>query len=350
MTFGHFEAETGRASPFPSWATERKEREDRARVPGPVSVTAPDTQGPCSGPPVAKSLVYGPGPGSSWGDRASSPTRFNIYSRGSTHLSAAQDLQGLSRAQPAHAGHRHSQSAPLPFLPGRALSSVCDGPELCHRQTDVVNLYIRFCVCVWAHRTVSICRVSKNLQRRNYRENESRGISWKTESPTMNVSERMTLFFRWSKRCLATRRGRQSDDDDGWELEKKGKKEAPLFASQFQVLQWEVLFWCHSSCCKLKLCFFPSYMNCRLDGSSSSSSCTSLLLLLLLHCCEPELSLDCEEAGTNCTWEAYSSWYAMADTSKPGWRRRRSSSSSSREREVKPWTEKRNLQQRDYYM
>jgi hypothetical protein len=35
-------------------------------------------------------------------------------------------LQGLSRAQPAHAGYRHIQSAPLPFLPGRALSSVCD--------------------------------------------------------------------------------------------------------------------------------------------------------------------------------------------------------------------------------
>jgi hypothetical protein len=54
------------------------------------------------------------------------------------------DLQGLSRAQPAHAGHRHSQSAPLPFLPGRALSSVCDGPELRHRRTDVVNLYITY--------------------------------------------------------------------------------------------------------------------------------------------------------------------------------------------------------------
>jgi hypothetical protein len=33
------------------------------------------------------------------------------------------DLQGLSRAQPAHAGHRHSQSTPLPFLPGRARSA-----------------------------------------------------------------------------------------------------------------------------------------------------------------------------------------------------------------------------------
>jgi hypothetical protein len=28
--------------------------------------------------------------GSSWGDQASSPTRFNIYSRGSTHLGAAR--------------------------------------------------------------------------------------------------------------------------------------------------------------------------------------------------------------------------------------------------------------------
>jgi hypothetical protein len=143
VTFGHCEAQTGHASPFPSWATERKERDDWARVPGLVSATAPETQGPCSDPPVAKSLVYGPGPESLWGDRASSPTRFNTYSHGSTHMGAAQDLQGLSRAQPAHAGHHHSQSAPLSFLPGRALSSVCDGPKLRHRQTDVVNSYIR---------------------------------------------------------------------------------------------------------------------------------------------------------------------------------------------------------------
>ncbi len=47
---------------------------------------------------------------------------------------------------------------------------------------------------MWAHITVSLCGVSKNLQRRIYRESESRGISGKTESPTMNVSERMTLF------------------------------------------------------------------------------------------------------------------------------------------------------------
>jgi len=95
VTFGHCEAQTQRANPFPSWATERKERNDRAQVPGPVSATAPETHGPCSGPLVAKSLVYGPGPGSSWGDRASSPTRFNTYSRGSTHLGAARPGLGF---------------------------------------------------------------------------------------------------------------------------------------------------------------------------------------------------------------------------------------------------------------
>jgi hypothetical protein len=81
---------TQHASPFPSQAGERKERDDRARVPRPVSATTPETHGPCSGPPVAKSLVHGPGPGSSWGDRASSPPRFNTYSRGSTHLGAVR--------------------------------------------------------------------------------------------------------------------------------------------------------------------------------------------------------------------------------------------------------------------
>jgi hypothetical protein len=45
----------GRASPFPCWATEKKERDDRARVPEPVSAIAPKTQGPCSSPPSAKS-------------------------------------------------------------------------------------------------------------------------------------------------------------------------------------------------------------------------------------------------------------------------------------------------------
>ncbi len=29
-------------------------------------------------------------------------------------------------------------------MPGRVQSSVCDGPKLHHRQTDVVNLYIRY--------------------------------------------------------------------------------------------------------------------------------------------------------------------------------------------------------------
>jgi hypothetical protein len=116
-------------SPFPSRATKRKERDDRARVPGPVSMITPgntwalfnscpapsllelqrerrettelgypgrcrrqppETHGPCSGPHVAKSLVYGSGPGSSWGDRASSSPRFNTYSRGCTHLVAAR--------------------------------------------------------------------------------------------------------------------------------------------------------------------------------------------------------------------------------------------------------------------
>jgi hypothetical protein len=82
-------------SPFSSQATERKERDDQAWVPRPMSATAPETHGPCSSPPVAKSLVYGPGPGSSWGDRASSPPRFNTYSRGSTHLGAARPAPGF---------------------------------------------------------------------------------------------------------------------------------------------------------------------------------------------------------------------------------------------------------------
>jgi hypothetical protein len=55
----------------------------------------PKTHGPCSGPLVAKNLVYGPGPESSWGDRATSPPRFNTYSRGSTHLGATRSAQGI---------------------------------------------------------------------------------------------------------------------------------------------------------------------------------------------------------------------------------------------------------------
>ncbi len=60
-----------------------------------ASVDASETHGPCSGPPVAKSLVYGPGLGSSCGDRASSPTQFNTYSRGSTHLRVARPGLGF---------------------------------------------------------------------------------------------------------------------------------------------------------------------------------------------------------------------------------------------------------------
>jgi hypothetical protein len=48
-----------------------------------------ETHGAYSGPHVAKSLVYGPGLGFSWGDQASSPPQFNTYSRGSTHLGVA---------------------------------------------------------------------------------------------------------------------------------------------------------------------------------------------------------------------------------------------------------------------
>jgi hypothetical protein len=66
-----------------------------SRSAGPVLATTPETHGPCSGPPVAKSLVYGPGPGSSWGDQASSPTRFDTYSHGSTHLGTARPGPGF---------------------------------------------------------------------------------------------------------------------------------------------------------------------------------------------------------------------------------------------------------------
>jgi hypothetical protein len=85
-----------RARPFPSRATEREKGERRpSSGTGLVSTTAPETHGPCSGLLVAKSLVYGPGPGCSWGDRASSLPRFNTYSRGFTHLSAARPAPGF---------------------------------------------------------------------------------------------------------------------------------------------------------------------------------------------------------------------------------------------------------------
>jgi len=43
-----------------------------------------------------------------------------------------------------------------PGVPGRARSSFCDGPKLRHRQTDVVNLYIRYKTsgCPWPKATV----------------------------------------------------------------------------------------------------------------------------------------------------------------------------------------------------
>jgi hypothetical protein len=152
---------------------QRKERDDRARVPGPVSATAPETQGPCSGPPVAKSLVYGPRPGSSWGDRVSSPTRFNTYSRGSTHLGAARpgpdfflsfeslkpgrwDL-GPGLVETQDSGLRPAGTLPCPARPcwppsqpvnpspvfagPGPIGRTCT-PELRHRRTDVVNLHI----------------------------------------------------------------------------------------------------------------------------------------------------------------------------------------------------------------
>ncbi len=80
VTFGH---NPPVPSPFPSRET------TELGYPGRCRRQPPATHGPCSGPLVAKSLVYGPGPGSSWGDQASSPPWFNTYSRGSTHLGAA---------------------------------------------------------------------------------------------------------------------------------------------------------------------------------------------------------------------------------------------------------------------
>jgi hypothetical protein len=78
--------------PAPSLLELQRERRETTelRYSGRCRRQHPETHGPCSGPPVAKSLVYGPGPGSSWGDRASSPPRFNTYSRSSTHLGAAR--------------------------------------------------------------------------------------------------------------------------------------------------------------------------------------------------------------------------------------------------------------------
>jgi hypothetical protein len=88
--------QSARAQPLPfSSYREKGERWPSSGTRADVGNSPLETHGPCSGPPVAKSLVYGPGPGSSWGDRASSPPRFNIYSRGSTHLGAAQPAPGF---------------------------------------------------------------------------------------------------------------------------------------------------------------------------------------------------------------------------------------------------------------
>jgi hypothetical protein len=97
VTFGHCEAQTQRNVPAPSLLElQRKRREmTEFRYSGQCRRQPLETHEPCSGPPVAKSLVYGPGPGSSWGNRASSPPRFNTYSRGFTHMGAARPALGF---------------------------------------------------------------------------------------------------------------------------------------------------------------------------------------------------------------------------------------------------------------
>ncbi len=92
-------AQPARARPCPAPSLFELQRERRETTelgyPGWCRQQPPETHGPCSDPPVAKSLVYGPGPGSSWGDRASSPPQFNTYSYGSTHLGAARPAPGF---------------------------------------------------------------------------------------------------------------------------------------------------------------------------------------------------------------------------------------------------------------
>jgi hypothetical protein len=89
--------QTQRNMPAPSLLELQRERRETTELgyPGQCRRQTLETHGPCSGPPVAKSLVYGPGPGSSWGDWASSSPRFNTYSRGSTHLGAARPAPGF---------------------------------------------------------------------------------------------------------------------------------------------------------------------------------------------------------------------------------------------------------------
>ncbi len=97
MTFGHYEAQTQRNVPVPSLLELQRERRETTELgyPGWCRRQPLETHEPYSGPPVAKSLVYGPRLGSSWGDRASSPPWFNTYSRGSTHLGATRLALGF---------------------------------------------------------------------------------------------------------------------------------------------------------------------------------------------------------------------------------------------------------------
>jgi len=97
VTFGYCEAQTQRNVPAPSLLELQRERKETTELGylGQCRRQPPETHGPCSSPPVAKSLVYGLGPGSSWGDWASSPPQFNTYSHGSTHLGAARPGLGF---------------------------------------------------------------------------------------------------------------------------------------------------------------------------------------------------------------------------------------------------------------
>ncbi len=101
MTFGHNLPMPSSLMPSPCPAPFllelHKERRETTELgySGQCRRQPPETHGPCFGPPVAKSLVYGSGPGSSWGDRASSPPRFNTYSCGSTHLGTARPTLGF---------------------------------------------------------------------------------------------------------------------------------------------------------------------------------------------------------------------------------------------------------------
>jgi len=179
VTFGHYEVQTQCNVPAPSLLELWGERRETTELgyPGRCWWQPLKTHGPCFGPPVAKNLVYGPGPGSS------SPPRFNTYSRGSTHLGTARPTPGfflpfsslkpwrwdlglglvgtqdsrletggtvlkvtwvlgpwqtirlLWRTQPGtpHGGPGWSKSG-SPGVSGWARSAICDGPKLRHGQ------------------------------------------------------------------------------------------------------------------------------------------------------------------------------------------------------------------------